>query len=428
MSVPVPNSPVSGAAMDLRLPRRRGKRIAISAALLLAAGAAAWALRAWIPRGLQVAASELRIASVERGIYRDDVVVRANAEPLNSVMLDSVESGRVEAVYADDGALVRQGQLLFRISNPQRHLELLAREAEHAQQISNLSNLRVAQEASRSEHQRRMDDLDFALQQARKQQARDARLAARGYISEAAMEESDDRLHQQEHALAQERQADDTEAAVRHDALSQLDEAIKGLRAGLQLVGSTVDALAVRAPVAGRLTDFHLQVGASIATGTHVGRIDDPRRFKLSAQVDEFYLNRVAPGRSGTVHQDERSYAVRIAKVYPQITEGRFAIELAFSDAQPPVISPGQSFDAQLTLGEPAPALLLPNGAFINDSGGAWVYALTPDGAGALRREVRLGRRNNGQVEVLAGLAAGDKVVVSSYAAFGKSPRLQISQ
>src|SRR5471030_59184 len=414
-SRPPASPPSNGAAMDKQLPRRRGKAIVIGCALAIALAGGAAALWSWMPRGLAVPASELRVARVERGIFLDEIVVRASAAPLKAVILDSVESGRVEEVYARDGALVQKGQLLFRISNPQRNLDLLARQADRAQQISNLSTLRLSQQASRSEHQRRLDDLTFALEQARKQHARNVRLAAQGFIASVALEESADKLEQQQHALAQEQRADAAEASVRRDALDQLDAAIEGLSAGLKLLGATVDALAVRAPAAGRLTDFRLQVGESIATGKNVGRID------------EFYLNRIAVGRHGSVTQDGREYPVDISTIYPQITDGRFAIELHFTQEQP-TLRPGQSLDVQLTLGRPAPALLLPNGAYINDSGGVFVYRLSADGREAERRAVRIGRRSNAQIEVLAGLAAGERVIVSGYAAYGNSPKLQISQ
>jgi HlyD family secretion protein len=136
----------------------------------------------------------------------------------------------------------------------------------------------------------------------------------------------------------------------------------------------------------------------------------------------------MAVGRHGSVKQDERSYPADIRTIYPQIKEGRFTVELAFTAGQPPVLNPGQGLDARITLGEPAAALLLPNGAFINDTGGAWVYVLDAAQRQAQRRTVRIGRRNNSQIEVLEGLAVGDKVILSSYAAYGNSPRLQITQ
>lgn len=414
--------------MDTPVPKRRARRaITIGAALALsiALGAGLWQL---VPHGLQVAAQDVRIAAVEKGVFRDDIVVRASAEPLNSVILDSVESGRVEEVFAKDGALVKKGQLLFRLSNPQRNLELLARQAEHAQQISNLSNLRVAQEASQTDHRRRLSDLEFALAQADKQHARNVKLSAQGFISSVALEESQDKVDQQRRALKLEREASDTETGVKRDALAQLENAIRELRSGLTLVGATVEALAVRAPVDGMLTGFRLQIGETVKTDQHIGRIDDPNRFKLAAQVDEFYLNRVALGRHGVVKQGETGYPVEVSTIYPQIKEGRFTVEMVFAKGQPPVLSPGQSLDAQITLGEPAGALLLPNGAFVNDSGGTWVFVLARDGVNASRRALRIGRRSNSQIEVLSGLAPGEQVIVSSYAAFGKAERIQLTK
>ncbi len=168
-------------------------------------------------------------------------------------------------------------------------------------------------------------------------------------------------------------------------------------------------------------------MGETVKTDQHIGRIDDPNRFRLAAQVDEFYLNRVAVGRGGMVKQGEASYPVAVSTIYPQIKDGRFTVEMVFAKGQPPVMSPGQSLDAQITLGEPAPALLLPNGAFVNDSGGTWVFALGADGQ-ATRRAVRVGRRSNSQIEILSGLAPGEHVIISGYAAFGKAERLQLSK
>lgn len=419
---------VTGAAMDVRVPKRRGRRALLVVAWSAGIAIAAWAAWHALPHGLQVAARDVRSARVAPGVYRDDIVVRASAQPFNSVMLDSVESGRVEEVFAHDGQRVNKGDLLFRLSNPQRNLELLARQTEYAQQISNLGTLRVAQEASRTDHQRRLADLEFAYMQAEKQQARNAGLAARGFLSAVALEESSDKLAQQKRTLEEEKRGGSTEEQVRQRVGQQMESVINGLQSGLKLVNATVDALAVRAPVAGVLTDFRLQVGETVRLDQRVGRIDDPQRFKLSAPIDEFYLSRVAVGRTGQVVQDGQAYPVRVSTVYPQIKDGRFTAEMTFTRGQPAVISPGQGIDAQLTLGEPARTLLLPNGAFANDGGGAWVFVVGADGTHAIKRNVRLGRRNNTQVEVLSGLAAGDDVIVSGYTAFGKAEQLELTK
>jgi HlyD family secretion protein len=242
------------------------------------------------------------------------------------------------------------------------------------------------------------------------------------------LEDSADKLTQQRRILDEERHGSATEEQVRRRVLQEIESVITGLQAGLKLVNATVDALAVRAPAAGVLTDFRLLVGETVRPDQRLGRIDDPLRFKLSAQVDEFYLSRVTAGLPGHVIQDGATYPLRVATIYPQIKEGRFTVEMVFTGGQPPVISPGQGLDTRLTLGEPARALLLPQGTYANDGGGAWVFVVAPDGRHAERRAVRLGRRNDTQVEVLSGLAAGEDVIVSGYTPFGKAERLELTK
>ncbi|WP_229422021.1 efflux RND transporter periplasmic adaptor subunit [Massilia aquatica] len=430
MIVPIAPEPErsSGAAMDQPQPRRRARRWLPAAAVALALAAGAAALWQQIPRGLQVARADARIATVARGVFRDDVALRATAAPLHSVMLDAVESGRVEEIFARDGALVDKGEVLFRLSNPQRRLDLLAREAEHAQQISNLTNLRIALEASRMERERRGAELAFALALAEKQHARSAALAQQGFVSPTALEDSLDRVAQQRRLYQSDKAGYRSEATTQRDAVRQMEQAIGRLEAGLQLVNATIDALAVRAPVSGRLTDFHLQVGETVKPDQHLGRIDDVDRFKLTAQVDEYYLNRVAVGRQGTATIDGRAHALTVSRIYPQIKEGRFTLELAFAGGQGATLAPGQAADALVTLGGASDALLLPNDAYINDSGGVAVYVLDQDGKTATRRALRSGRRSHSQVEVLGGLAPGERVIVSSYAAYGKAARLQLTE
>ena len=416
-----------GAAMDSPLPRQRWRRIAIALAiltLLALAGAALWWL---MPRGLQVAPADVRVAVAARGLYRDDMLVRATAAPLRTVMLDAVESGRVEEVLARDGALVQRGDILFRLSNPQRRLELLQRDSERAQQISNALNLRIAQEAARSERRRRLAELQFAAQEAAKQHRRNVALAQQGFLSAAALEDSADRAAQQRRLADAEQAGGQNEERIQRDALAQMDQALAGMERGFRLVTETVAALAVRAPVAGRLTDFRLQVGETVRPDQHLGRIDDPRRVKLAAQVDEYYLNRVTLGLHGVATVDGRAHPVTVSRIFAQISEGRFAIELTF-DASAPALQPGQSAEVAIVLGAPLDALLLPHDAWVGDTSGMAVFVLDADGRGARRRAIRTGRRNHGQVEVLGGLAPGERVIVSSYAAWGKAARIEFSQ
>lgn len=411
--------------MDVPLPRRRPNYRLMALAALAAAGAlfALWRL---VPRGLVVKEGDLRVATVERGLFRNDVLVRASAAPLHTVMLDALESGRVEEVLVNDGALVEQGQLLFRLSNPQLRLNLVAREADRAQQISNLSLLRVDLEASETQHQRRLLDLGFELDQARKLHTRYEALLREGVIAARVAEESRDQVDRLQRALADERSRAEVEMRIKRDGIRQMQQAIERLDAGLQVVNDSIEGLAVRAPLSGRLTDFHLQLGEIIKPEQRIGRIDDPARFKLAASVDEYFLARVGVGKPGLARVDGRDYAIEISRVFPQIREGRFAIELQFAGDVPTGLRPGQSADTRLTLGEPSPALLVPNDAWLEDSGGAWIFVLSRGGEAATRRAIRVGRRNHTQVEIVSGLEPGERVAISGYARFGKSEQLQI--
>jgi HlyD family secretion protein len=361
-------------------------------------------------------------------MFRNDVLVRSTAAPLHTIMLDALESGRVEEVLVNDGALVAKDALLFRLSNPQLRLNLVAREADRAQQISNLSALRVSIETSWTEHQRRMLDLNFALAQAEKQFTRNASLAKTGVVPLVALEESQDRLAQQRQALEDEKTRSVIEMRIKRDGVRQMEQAVEQLNAGLKVVNDAIEGLAVRAPIEGRLTDFRLQLGEIVKSEQRIGRIDDPSQFKLTAQLDEYYLGGVMTGKKASVNVDGRDYPVEVSRVFPQITDGRFSIELRFTGETPPVMNPGQSAETRITLGGASPGLILPNDAFVNDTGGDWAFVLARDGRSAARREIRIGRRNNSQVEVASGLTPSERVIVSTYARFGKAERLQIAK
>jgi HlyD family secretion protein len=409
--------------MDVPLPRRAPNYglMALGGLAALGAVAALWLL---LPRGLAVELEELRISTVEQGLFRNDVLVRATAAPLHAVMLDALESGRVEELLVNDGALVEKGQLLFRLSNPQLRLNLVAREADRAQQISNLSLLRVDLEASETQHRRRVLDLEFDLAQSDKLLARYEVLAREGVIAARTVEETRDQSLRQARALNDERHRAVIEMRIKRDGIRQMRQAIERLDAGLNVVNDSIEGLAVRAPIAGRLTDFHLQLGEIIKPEQRIGRIDDPSHFKLVASVDEYFLDRVAVGKRGLATTNGRDFPIEISRVFPQIREGRFSIELLFVADAPPGMRPGQSADTRLTLGEPTPALVVPNDAWLDDSGGGWIFVV--DGGFAERRAIRVGRRNNSQVEIIDGLAAGERVVVSAYSRYGDADQLQI--
>jgi HlyD family secretion protein len=224
------------------------------------------------------------------------------------------------------------------------------------------------------------------------------------------------------------RRSQSTDERLQSNQLAQLRQSAASLNASLAIARATLDALNLRAPVAGQLTAFSIQVGQSMNRGERLGQIDSAGRNKLVAQVDEFYLGRVAPGQIATAEWGGKTYRMKVAKIYPQVRNGTFEVDLHFVGPEPADIQRGQTLQTKLTLGDPTPALLIPNGAFYNETGGAWVFVVTPDGSEAVKRPVRLGRRNADYIEVLEGLEPGEKVLTSPYTGFADKDRLDLEK
>lgn len=414
----------SGAAMDRRvvLPRRYGLIVlavvaTLTAALLL--------VRYW-PRGVPVARADVEIAAARTGPFRDVVVGRATALPLQSVLLDATEDGRVEQVLVKDGERVEAGQLLVVLNSTQRAQELMARSAESAQQLANLATFRAAFMQAQSAQRRDLTQAEFELERARRLHERNRELAATGFLSPSALEESADKFALAQRLVTQARNDGREEMATREQSVQAMQRAVADLDRRLGAMRTASEGLAMRAPVAGRVTGLTLQVGESVRSGTRIARLDSLGRFKLDLRLDEFHLGRVREGLAATLTHDGRDHALRVARIDPQVKDGRFSVELSF-DAEPPPLQVGQGLDVRLTLGESRQALLLPDGGFYADTGGAWAFVLDADGHHAPRRELRLGRRADGVIEVLGGLQPGEQVVVSPYRAFVGAPALQLN-
>jgi HlyD family secretion protein len=381
----------------------------------LLAAAFGWQQR---PLGLPLARADLDIDTVRQGVFDDVLVTRATVLPLHSVLLDAVENGQVEQVLVKEGAAVEAGALLFVLRSPQRAQELMQRSAEAAQQLANLATFRAAWVAAQAQQRRELTQAGFELERAERADRRNRELAATGFVSPAALEESADRLAQAQRLLTQLRMDGDAELATREQSVRAMERAVAELERGLAAMRAASDGLAVRAPVAGRLTGFALQLGESVRAGSRIARIDSTGRFKLSTRLDEFHLPRIRESVPATLVHAGREHALRVSRIDPQVKDGRFSVELSFEGDGPSDLQAGQNLDVRLALGQPRPALLLKDGGFVSDTGGAWAFVLDAGGRHAERRSLQLGRRAGGQLEVLGGLQAGERVVVSPYRAF----------
>ena len=405
----------SGAAMDRRvvLPRRYG----LIVLAVVAALAVALLLLRWWPRGVPVSRADVEIAAARTGPFRDVVVGRATVRPLQSVLLDASEDGRVEQVLVKDGERVEAGQLLVVLSSTQRAQELMARSSEAAQQLANYSTLRAAWMQAQAMQRRTLTEAQFELERVRRLHRRNRELAATGFLSPSALEDSADKLAMAERLFAQQQADGRDELAVREQSVQAMQRGLADLDRRLDAMRAASEGLAVRAPVAGRLTGLALQVGESVRSGARIARLDSLGRFKLDLRLDEFHLGRVREGLAGQLTHEGHDHALHVARIDPQVKDGRFGVELAFDGDAPP-LQVGQGLDVRLTLGNTQQALLLPDAGFYADTGGAWAFVLDADGRHAARRELKLGRRADGVIEVLGGLQPGEQAVVSPYRAF----------
>jgi HlyD family secretion protein len=427
---PRPSTATSGGAMDKVIEKKglpRKYKIAGGAAL----GVLLIALAIWFaPTGSsqKVAADRLTISEVKKGVFDDFLPLRGRVTPLLTVFLDAVEGGRVEKILVEDGTTVQKGQLLAELSNADLQLSTLARETEVAEQLNNLRTTELALSRTRLDNERNIIQADLDATKARRVYELQQPLAAKGFVAGKVFNDTRDDFQYQIKRGKVLRDAQANDERLQSSQLVQLRATASSLQSALAIAHANLEQLKLRAPVAGQLTAFSIQVGQSMQRGERIGQIDSPGKTKLVAGVDEYYLGRVQPGQTATLDRDGKTYKMKVAKIYPQVKNGEFEVDLWFLGEEPAGIQRGQTIQAKLTLGDPTPARLIPNGSFYNDTGGTWVFVVAPDGGSAVKRQVRLGRRNADYIEVLDGLDPGERVITSSYTGLVDKTGLDITR
>jgi HlyD family secretion protein len=408
---------VSGGAMDKVIVRNR-----IDKRILIAAGAGAILILVLIffffapsADSQSVARDRLTISEARNGTFEDFLPLRARVTPLVTVYLDAVEGGRVEKKVVEDGAQVVQGQLLAVLSNAELQLSTLEKQAEVEQQLNNMRSQELALVNTRNSNLRDLNQAETDLAKARRQYQLQKPLAEKGFIAAKTFNDTKDDLAYQQQRLQILKQSIAQTEALQHSQLQQLRAAAASLNTSMGVAQNSLGQLNIRAPVTGQLSGFDIQLGQSLQQGERIGQVDSAGADKLQADVDEYYLGRVSVGQAATAEVNGKTYRLKVAKVYPQVRNGQFQIDLIFDGPEPTGVQRGQTIQAKLTLGDSTRALLIPNGAFFNDTGGNWVFVVDSDGNSATKRQVQLGRRNSDFIEVLGGLKPGEKVITSSY-------------
>jgi HlyD family secretion protein len=414
---PANSEAVSGGAMDRVVERKRLDR-----RILIAGGAAAVLLLIllfWLfaPRAdsLSVNRDRLTISTVQSGTFDDFLPLRGRVTPLVTVYLDAVEGGRVDKKLVEDGAQVIAGQPLAVLSNAELQLSTLEKQAEVEQQLNNMRSQELALTQTRNNNERDLNQAATDFAKARRQYDLFKPLADKGFVAMKAYNDAKDDMDYQANRLQILKRSVAQSEALQTSQLAQLRSAAGSLNSSMGIARANLGQLNIRAPVTGELSGFDIQLGQSLQQGERIGQIDSAGGNKIQAEVDEFYLGRVRVGQTASADADGKTYRLHVAKVYPQVRNGQFQIDLVFDGPAPTSVQRGQTLQTKLTLGDSSKAVLIPNGAFFNDTGGNWVFVVDKSGNGAAKRQVQLGRRNADFIEVLNGLSPGERVITSSY-------------
>lgn len=418
--------------MDRRIEKsgwqKHRKWIGVAAvALLLAGGAWYSAGRSGGGQTVRIAQERLTVATVERGSFEDFIPVRGAVEPLTSIFLDASEGGRVERRLVEPGQTVKAGQPLVEFSNTQLQLQVLGNEVQVVEQQNQLRTLEIGLENTRLANKRELVEIDYQITRLGREMERRATLVKSSAVSQREYQATKDELEYFRARRAVLLETISTTDRMRTEQYQQLAASAGKLEESLQIMRRSLDNLTARAPVDGVLTVLDAEIGQNKARGEQIGRIDRTDGFKVVAQVDEFYLPRLEVGQTADATIGGGTYPLQIAKIYPQVRDGQFRVDLEFPGDKPPGIRPGQTLQMRLRLGATTTALLVPNGAFFQDTGGSWIFVLDPSGTFATKRNIKVGRRNAQVIEIQDGLAPGERVVTSAYGDMARMDRIQFN-
>ena len=416
---------VSGAGMDRKIIAKQTllskyKYAILSIALLAIVGF--FIVNQPTGKSLAVTAQHMMISSVTTGIYEDFIPIRGRVTPAKTLYLDAVEGGRIEKILVEDGAMLKAGDLIVELSNASLQLSVLSNEARVAEQLNNMRSIELSLEQNRLGHKRNILNTNYQIKLLTRQLEREEGLVGSGAIQRSQVDDTRDTLQWYKNSLVLTLESQASDTKMQESQLAFLKETGTRLEDNLAISRQNLENMNVRAPVAGKLSGFNIEIGQSIGRGERLGQIDTPNDFKVTAFIDEFYLGRIDIGQKANY----KEYQLQISKIYPQVQNGQFEVDFKFIDGQPNDIRRGQTVQSKLTLGDKTQATLIPNGSFYQDTGGKWIFVVTENGQSAVRRNVRLGRRNSQFIEVIEGLEQGERVITSPYSSFKEMQRLNL--
>ncbi|MBQ0062295.1 MAG: HlyD family efflux transporter periplasmic adaptor subunit [Bacteroidales bacterium] len=367
----------------------------------------------------RISSETITVSEVTRGEFNDYVRISGTVQPMVTIQISPVEGGRVEEIMIEEGTQVKKGDEILRLSNDGLDLQILNSEAELAEKENILRNTQIQMEQDRLNVRQQKVEFNSnvrRLKRAYEQQKelyQEKLIAKEEYLK--AKEDYDlalEKLH-----LIKEKEVQDS--LYRSTQVERMRESLENMQLNMQMIRRRKDNLTIKAPIDGQLGLLDAVLGENIAAGTKIGQISDMSSYKIEAQIDEHYIDRVVPGLNAGMERQKEEYSVSLRKVYPEVRDGKFKADFKFGDKVPLNIRSGQTYYLNLQLGSPVEAILIPRGSFYQKTGGKWIYVVDKDGDKAVRREIKIGRQNPQYYEVLEGLNPGERVISSGYESFG---------
>lgn len=377
---------------------------------------------------LNVQTEKITLAKVNKGLFQEFIPVTGTVMPIKTIYLDAMEGGRVDKLFLEEGAFVKQGDAILKLTNTNLQMDVMFREAQLFEQINNLRNTRLAMEQNRLRNKSDLIDLEFQILNLKRKYDIAKGLVGQNLVSQQEYEQARDEY---DYSL---KRRDVLSETIRQDSIlravqvTSLENSINHMQTNLGIIKENMENLTVRAPVNGQLTSRIAELGESKRAGDRLGQIDVLDGFKVRAGIDEHYIARIQIGQTGEFEFAGKTYQLVIRKVYPQVTNGRFEVDMEFVKDTPSDIRRGQSLQVRLELGDLSEAVMLPRGGFYQKTGGQWIYVVDPGGEFAVKRPIKLGRQNPQMFEVLDGVFPGEEVITSSYDSYGDIDKLILNK
>ena len=420
--------------MDVKLEKKKGiralfrmKNLPYALGVVLV-GFIGWLIFRDKATTLRIDSQLINISTVEQGNFNDDVRLSGTVQPMTSVQLSPLESGMVERIVAEEGTQVKRGDVILELSNNSLSMQILQSEADLAEKQNILRNTMISMEQERLSLRQEKLQLDLEVSRLKRVYKQNQNLYNDNLLAreEYLQAKENYELAVRKRELVLERQKQDS--LYRTSQVAQMEESLRSMQLNMELIRQRVDNLKVKAPIDGEVGILDAVLGQSLSQGANIGQVNNLTTYKVQAQVDEHYIDRITTGLTASFERQDSKHEMQLYKVYPEVRNGQFKADFRFSSNVPKNIRSGQTYYLNLQLGETAEAILIPRGSFYQATGGRWIYVVDKSGEKAVRREIRIGRQNPQYYEVLEGLQPGEKVITSSYDNFGENEVLILNK